>query len=109
MTNLQSAIITNAAGKVKTCKEAEVLLSSAVTRITVGSGTIPQRVGNLGVYYYIDPNTGTAWNSAGLNNLGFEVLMTWLPDFYEKCKVAGKELAVSLAGFSPEEYANDRR
>ena len=105
MTRLQYAIITNAAGMVKTIEEARALLNSAVTRITLGSYTVAPRSGNLGETYYYDSEMETAWNSKGLNNRGIEELMTWLPDFYEECREADKQLAVSIAGFSPEEYA----
>lgn len=105
MKTIAQAIVTNAAGMLKTLEQARALLQSAVTRITIGSVTMLPRTGNQGVTYFYDSTTGTAWNSKGLDNLGIEELMTWLPDFYLEAKAAGKEVAVSLAGFTPQEYA----
>lgn len=104
MIALDEAILTNAAGMVKTLEQGRKLLNSAVTRITLGSYTLLPRVGNIEDNYYYDVVTGAAYNSKGLDNRGFLELLTWLPAFYEECRAAGKELAVSLAGFSPEEY-----
>ncbi len=102
--DLSRTVVTNAAGMVKTKEDAEKLLRSAVTRITVGSITLDPRIGNLGETYYHHPGKMTAWNSRGLNNPGIEATRLWLPEFRKKCHDADKELAVSFAGFSPDEY-----
>ncbi len=99
-------VITNAAGMVKTREQAQALLGSAVTRITVGSITLAPRAGNIGTRYYYDPVRKTAWNSVGLDNPGAEATMSWLPWFRRQCNDAGKRLCVSIAGFSPSEYAD---
>ena len=100
---LSDMLVTNAAGMVKTEAEARALLNSAVTRITVGSITLEPRQGNLGENYYYSPKRRTAWNSRGLPNPGIEATIAWLGEFRKECNDAGKELAVSIAGFSPEE------
>lgn len=101
--DLKSILVTNAAGMVKTEAEARTLLNSAVTRITVGSITLEPREGNLGETYYYSRDRRTAWNSRGLPNPGVEATVAWLKEFRKECNDAGKELAVSIAGFSPQE------
>src|SRR4051812_14987200 len=103
MLKLDSLLVTNAAGMVKTLDEARALLTSAVTRITVGSITLEPRLGNIGETYYYSPSRRTAWNSRGLPNPGVEATLAWLKDFRQECNDADKELAVSIAGFSPPE------
>ena len=104
--DLSTIILTNAAGMVKTEEDAEKLLDSAVTRITIGSITMLERPGNIGETYYYDEDTHTAWNSKGLDNPGFEQTMRWLPRFGDRCRAAGKEIALSIAGFNPDEYGD---
>ncbi len=102
----ESLVITNAAGMVKTREQAQALLGSAVTRITIGSITKEPRAGNIGTRYYYDPVRKTAWNSVGLDNPGADSTALWLPQFRQECEDAGKVLCVSVAGFSPTEYAD---
>jgi dihydroorotate dehydrogenase len=104
--NLETVVLGNAAGFVKTYEQAKKLLAvPTLTRITIGSVRLHEWPGNSGDVYYYDAATKTAWNSKGLDSPGLEALMKWLPDFYAECKAARKQLVVSVAGTSPAEYA----
>src|SRR3989344_6018767 len=41
-----------------------------------------------------------------LDSPGFEQTMRWLPRFGDRCRAAGKEIALSIAGFNPDEYGD---
>jgi dihydroorotate dehydrogenase len=101
-------IIGNAAGTVKTLDQARTALASAMTKVKIGSTTMLRRDGNIPAprVYHFDAATGTAVNAIGLQNNGIEDLLTWLPEFNRDCHNAAKECEVSIAGFSPEEYAS---
>ncbi|HEY1042000.1 MAG TPA: hypothetical protein VGE48_01080 [Candidatus Paceibacterota bacterium] len=103
--SLNTLTLTNAAGMVKTKEEARTLLSVPdLSIVTVGSITLNPRPGNLGETYYFDPESKTALNARGLPNPGLEETLRWLHAFREECNGASKELCVSIAGTSPEEY-----
>jgi len=98
-------VVANAAGMVKRPEHVVELSESAVTRVVVGSLTLEARPGNLGETYYYDPVSRTAWNSKGLDNLGVEEAIWWLPEMRDLLNRNEKELAVSIAGYKPEEYS----
>lgn len=103
--DLSNIVIGNAAGTAHTTEDVRRLAESAVTRITVVI-TKEKREGNRGETYYFDPATHTSLNSIGLRNEGME----WyhaagkLRRMVEIAHDAGKELWVSVAGFSPAEF-----
>ena len=94
----------NAAGTCRTLEEVQKLLRSASAAVMVGSITIEPRAGNSGNVY----RSGKTYslNSLGLPNGGLlyyreETLLKMVSCAY----TAGKPLFVSIAGFSPDEYA----
>ncbi len=99
----------NAAGTTKTYEQALPFVGGPCTRVTVGSITIEPRTGNqpvgTGGVYYFDGATQTSYNSLGLPNPGMEAVKKWLPELKLRLNDHGQELVVSVAGFSPQEYA----
>ena len=76
---------------------------SAVSAVVVGSVTILPRAGNPGEVF----RSGSAWavNALGLPNRGAGFYGTALPEMADQVGAAGKPLVLSVAGFSPAEYA----
>ncbi len=96
----------NAAGTVKTAEQMEPLLRSPVTEITIGSYTLEPREGNPTPNYWSDRqgSNSVSLNSLGLPNRGIRSIEQNLPAIFEACKKAGKNLRVSVAGFSVDEF-----
>jgi dihydroorotate dehydrogenase (fumarate) len=104
--NLESLVIGNGAGAVKTTSDVEAACKSAATRITVGSVTKEKRGGNLGETYYYSALDGWSLNSLGLPNMGMEEYCDHLGRMVNLAREYQKELCVSIAGFTPDEYAS---
>lgn len=101
-------IVGNAACVVKTLADVRRLCNSAVTRIMVGSVTWQERAGNTpvppGDVYYFNPDTQESGNALGLPNIGWQKLKRELPEMIALAHAHGKQLWVSLAGFTVDEY-----
>lgn len=100
----------NAAGVVKTLEDVRTACRSAMTEITVGSITVLPRTGNeadpgLGRTYYYHPSEKWSLNALGLPNIGLAEYSRTLPEMVRMAHGAGKDLRVSVAGFTPKEYA----
>lgn len=110
--NLENISIGNAAGTIKTMLEVEKACArNAMTAITVGSVTLKPKEGNIkdkgaGRVYYYDVNGGWSLNALGLPNMGFEEYLKQFRDMSTRIHAAGKEFHVSIAGETPEEYAD---
>lgn len=104
MEDYSALILTNAAGMVKTRADAEKLLTAPVTRITIGSVRFEPCAGNSGETYWPNSREQSALNAIGLQSPGAVSLLDWLPSFHRECTAQGKEVAVSIAGTTPEEY-----
>lgn len=107
MIAFEKLVIGNAAGMVKSLEDVERFCRSSATRITVGSITRLERIGNTpvspgGVYYY-DPVLRRSGNSLGLPNMGMFKYGHVLGRMVEMAHKAGKELWVSIVGEFPEE------
>lgn len=94
----------NAAGTCKSLEEVQALARSATAAIVVGSITMEPRTGNTGDVYWAGPLYSL--NSLGLPNRGMPYYQDALPKMDDVAHDAGKPLVVSVAGFSPEEYAD---
>jgi dihydroorotate dehydrogenase (fumarate) len=100
--------IMNAAG---TCKRkdgdrgVQKLAQSAASAIVVGSITFEDRSGNEGNVYHTDADRACSFNSLGMPNRGRAFYQTHLPEMKRIAEGAGKPLIVSVAGFTPTEYA----
>jgi dihydroorotate dehydrogenase (fumarate) len=95
--------IMNAAGTCKLLDDVKKLAKSAVSAVMVGSITVEPRDGNPGnVWEHCGSYT---LNSLGLPNPGIDYYRTNLPEMKKICADNGKPLLVSVAGFSPNEYA----
>ncbi|MEX2029026.1 MAG: tRNA-dihydrouridine synthase [Candidatus Paceibacterota bacterium] len=94
----------NAAGTCKMLEEVEKLSRSASAAIMVGSITVEARTGNSGDVYWAGPMFSL--NSLGLPNRGAPYYREMIPKMVAVAHGEGKPLFVSVAGFSPEEYAN---
>lgn len=99
--------IMNAAGTCKTLGGTEGvkrLVNSNTSVIMVGSFTLEKRVGNSGDVY--DTQKGLfSLNSMGLPNPGADYYRKYLPEMVKTAHEKGKPLFVSVAGFTPDEYA----
>ncbi len=111
------APIMNGAG---TCKHIETIVDLSRTAsgaIVWGSITRAPRGGHEGEVYYVHPSPGcedsakrgtdAAWslNSLGLPNPGMAGMIETLPHAVGVADRAGKLLIVSVAGFTPDEFA----
>ena len=94
----------NAAGTCKLLEHVKELARSASAAIVVGSITMEPRTGNSGDTYWSEPRFSL--NSLGLPNRGAPYYKETLPEMVSVAQGEGKPLFVSVAGFSPEEYAS---
>ena len=109
MIKIEDLIVGNGAGAVKTTQDVIKACKSAATRITVGSATLDPRAGNIGDTYYFHPMDCWSLNTLGLPNVGMHEYDQLLPQMVQEAHNNGKELWFSVAGFSPEEYADMTR
>lgn len=93
----------NAAGTCKFVDEVSQLSRAATSAVLVGSITLQERGGNSGNVYWA--GTMFSLNSLGLPNPGARYYREHLPEMAARAHDAGKPLLVSVAGFTPEEYA----
>lgn len=109
MIPFEKLVIGNAAGMVKSLADVERFCRSSATRITVGSITKYERLGNTpvspGGVYFFDPATRRSGNSLGLPNMGMVKYGHVLPQMVEMTHKAGKELRVSIVGETVVEIA----
>ena len=96
--------IMNAAGTCKSLEDVEKLARSASAAIMVGSITAEPRPGNTGDVLWI--GIIFSLNSLGLPNRGAPYYKKALPEMAAIAHGSGKPLFVSVAGFSPQEYAD---
>ena len=92
----------NGAGCIKTTEDVREASQSPVGAIVTGSFTVEPRDGNPGETFW--PGRESFLNSLGLPNRGIPYLEENLPEMVEICHDAGKQLVVSVAGFSTDEY-----
>lgn len=96
--------IGNAACSVaKTIEDVKALAGTNIDIITVGSITEQPRTGNPEPRWYA--GDGFALNSFGMPNGGKKFYAECLPVMVRMAHDAGKQLSLSVAGFSTEEYA----
>ncbi|MEK7628250.1 MAG: dihydroorotate dehydrogenase [Patescibacteria group bacterium] len=98
--------IMNAAGIVKVVSDVEPLLKTPVTDVVLGSITMIERQGEPEPTFWVSDDGSFALNRVGLRNPGSEYYRKHLPEIGRKVRDAGKELTVSLAGFSIGEYVS---
>jgi dihydroorotate dehydrogenase (fumarate) len=96
--------VMNAAGTCKTEEDVEYLACSDTAAIMVGSITVEPREGNAGVVYWSEPRFSL--NSRGLPNRGMVCYREMLPRMVDVAHYKNKPLFLSVAGFSPKEYAD---
>jgi dihydroorotate dehydrogenase (fumarate) len=94
----------NAAGTCKLLHDVRPLARSSVAAIMLGSITLEQRLGNEGDVFWYD--NFQSLNSLGLPNPGAPYYKDNLPEIAQIAKGEGKPLFVSVAGFTPVEYAD---
>jgi dihydroorotate dehydrogenase len=110
--NIENLSVGNAAGTIKTMPDVErACTRNAMTAITVGSIPLKPRSGNTpdlggGRVYYYDQDGGWSLNSLGIPSVGFEEALRLFPEMAKRIHAAGKEFRVSIAGETPEEYAD---
>jgi dihydroorotate dehydrogenase subfamily 1 len=97
--------VMNAAGTCKTIDHVKKLARSAVSAVMVGSITVEARAGNEGNVFWPDPAGRYSLNSLGLPNPGSAYYQAELPAMAATAHHAEKPLFVSVAGFTPDEYA----
>ena len=98
--------VMNGAGTLRTPKEAEELASyETVGAIMAGTYTVEERIGNKGNVYFYDEASGSSLNSNGMPNLGIKWCQENLPKMVKIARDVGKPFFVSVAGDSPNEYA----
>ncbi|MCP6719864.1 MAG: dihydroorotate dehydrogenase [Patescibacteria group bacterium] len=94
----------NAAGTCRSLEEVKELSRSASAAVMVGSITVEPRTGNTGDVYWAGPMFSL--NSLGLPNRGAPYYRETISEMVAVAHGENKPLFVSVAGFSPEEYAN---
>lgn len=95
----------NAAGWVKTPEQAARLLpvpSDVLASITLGSYTLTGGPGNSGNTFW--SNDDVSLNALGLPNPGIDAVQKFLPEIQDKVAESRKELRVSVAGNSVDDY-----
>ncbi len=101
--------IFNAAG---TCKMLDGdhgvrdLAKTPTAAIMLGSITYDDRMGNTGDVYHFDPERRFSLNSLGLPCRGWRYYQEQLPEMARICSGEGKPLIVSVAGFTPQQFAD---
>ncbi len=95
--------VMNAAGTCKLLEDVRKLARSASAAIMVGSITSELREGNSGDTYWAGKIFSL--NSLGLPNPGASYYRKHVPSMVAIAHAVGKPLWVSVAGFSPTEYA----
>lgn len=103
--NINELRFGNAAGTIKRLDEVAKACKSAMTDVTIGSITLEERAGNTGDVYYFHPTERWSLNSLGLPNMGLKNYLLVLPEMRRHIHASGKRMRVSIAGFSPKEYA----
>lgn len=80
-------------------REVEILASTAIGAITVGSFTVPPQEGNEAAYgapvYYYDRETGATYNSMGLPNIGLQAAKKLMPEIVARAR--GKPVIASVS------------
>lgn len=95
----------SSAGWAKTPEQvAELAKVPYLTHIVIGSFTLKARDGNNGGTNFDTTADGTSVNSLGLPNKGAQWLRKHGPEMVRIAHEAGKEIVLSIAGFSPREY-----
>lgn len=94
----------NAAGTCKSLEEVKALARTPIAAIMVGSITVEPRPGNRGDTYWSGP--AYSLNSMGLPNNGAAYYKQHIPKMVAEAHGVGKPLFMSVAGFSPGEYAD---
>ncbi len=99
--------LVNAAGSINgtsrelILRETDILASTAIGAITVGSFTVPKQIGNEAVYgsptYYHDKKTGATYNSMGLPNIGLTAAKYVVPEVIKIAHAKGKPVIASVA------------
>ncbi len=99
--------LVNAAGSINgtsrelILRETNILASTAIGAITVGSFTVPGQIGNEAVYgsptYYHDKETCTTYNSMGLPNIGLAAAKNVMPEIIKIAHEKGKPVIASVA------------
>lgn len=97
--------IMNGAGYCKDWDHVKKLAPSLCSAVVLGSVTKDPREGNPGDVYYGKVDEKFAINSLGMPNKGMSYFDKELPSMAELCKKHEKPLIVSIAGFTPSEYA----
>lgn len=103
---LLGSLVMNGAGSVKLPKHVLEIAKSQSGGVILGSITVDERLGNEGTTYFADSSTSFSLNSKGLPNPGLAYYKKHLPGMVKTAHRFGKPLIVSVAGFSPDEYAH---
>src|SRR3989344_4240020 len=101
---LEHPIMNGACPRCKPLEEVVDLSRTPVAVVTVGSITVEPRPGNQGDVY-CSARGQFSLNSLGLPNGGIPYYQDNLPHMTNVVRRTGKTLWVSIAGFTPEEYA----
>jgi dihydroorotate dehydrogenase (fumarate) len=86
----------------KTPEDVQRWRNTETGAVLVGSITVEPREGNPEPRWFTGEDY--ALNSFGMPNAGMEYYRRHLPDMISKAHQSGKEFALSIAGFSPDEY-----
>lgn len=91
----------NDAGEERILQEVDLLASTAIGAITVGSFTVPEQAGNEarfgGPVYYHDARTGATYNSIGLPNIGLAAAVRLMPEIVTRTHARGKPVIASVS------------
>lgn len=99
---VQSPYMNAACSVAKTHEDVAALCKTKIGVVLVGSITAEPRQGNPEPRWFV--GEGYALNSFGMPNGGIEYYKTELPKMVKTVHKAGKKFALSVAGFSTNEY-----
>lgn len=101
---IKSPIMNAACSVAKSAEDFEYLLKTKAGIVLIGSITKDARDGNPAPNWF--EGNGYALNSFGMPNLGLEHYANVLPSWINQCHKADKLFALSIAGFSTQEYVD---
>lgn len=104
--NIETPLV-NSAGSINgtsrelVLREVDILASTAIGAITVGSFTVPRQEGNDVLFgsptYFHDTKTATTYNSMGLPNIGLLAAKELMPEILKRAHEKGKPVIASVA------------
>lgn len=101
---INTPVMNGACSVAKSLEDVQALAKTKAGVVMVGSITKDQRDGNAAPQWF--EGNGYAMNSFGMPNGGLDYYKQALPEMIGLVQAAGKKFALSIAGFSTQEYVD---